>query len=352
MSAVKGLRVAQIGELDAELAAEIGVGEPDRIVQRAYGWADVIAAADATVHEQDPGERRCFRVQPDLFGGAVYSGYDRLDAVTAIAEAAEAAADPPIKADAVGVDADGTPVPAELLPSTVRSAQLAEGLRRVAAAYLAGSPPPPATAAPAASPTSVTTSSLAASGPHTTGESDAPADALSGAASTRSGGPAAEVPVARPPRSSISIVIDHRELPSATGRALTRWYGGPIPLTRLTVDRLLCDPHLITVVTDTGRPIAVGDATSPITKAHYRTLHAVDRGCRLPGCTAPPQHCDAHHIIPRSRGGPTSVDNLTLLCRDCHSRVHTRGLELDLDRHTRAVTLTTPDGRSYTSLPA
>ncbi len=385
VTAVKGLRVAQMAELDAELAAEIGQGEPDRVVQRAFGWADVITAGDTTVEQQDPGERRCFRIQPDLFGGAAYHGYDRLDAVTAIAEAAEAAADPPAKPDAVRVDADGSPVPAELLPSTARSAQLAEGLRRVAAIYLAGAlptsdrhePPDPPEGMPsgpaldhaqtvvpqtiadqtraptdgaAATPSepdahgTATHTNPAGGSQRTSGQADLVADPTPR--------PTAPSRATRPPRPSISVVIDHRDLPSATGRALTRWHGGPIPLTQLTVDRLLCDPQLTIVVTDAGRPIAVGDATSPITRAHYRTLHAVDRGCRLPGCTAPPQHCDAHHIIPRSRGGPTSVDNLTLLCRDCHSRVHTRGLELDLDRHTRAVTLTTPDGRTYTSLPA
>ncbi|MEE8602560.1 HNH endonuclease signature motif containing protein [Euzebya tangerina] len=385
VSAVKGLRVAQMAELDGELGPEIGQGEPDRIVQRAFGWADVITAEDTTVEEQDPGDRRTFRVQPDLFGGAAYHGYDRLDAVTAIAEAAEAAADPPAKPVAVRVDADGSPVPAELLPSTARSAQLAEGLRRVAAAYLAGAlptsdrhePPDPPEGMPSrpaldhaqtdvpqtiADQARARTDSAAATPnePHTHGTTK---HTNPPGGSRRTLGQADHVahptprPItpsraSRPPRPTISIVIDHRDLPSATGRALTRWHGGPIPLTRLTVDRLLCDPHLTTVVTDAGRPIAVGDATSPITRAHYRTLYAVDHGCRLPGCTAPPQHCDAHHIIPRSRGGPTSTDNLMLLCRDCHSRVHTRGLRLELDRHTRAVTLTTPDGRTYTSLPA
>jgi hypothetical protein len=38
--------------------------------------------------------------------------------------------------------------------------------------------------------------------------------------------------------------------------------------------------------------------------------------------------CDHHHILPRSRGGPTTVKNLTLLCRFHHTCVHEGGWEL------------------------
>jgi len=32
----------------------------------------------------------------------------------------------------------------------------------------------------------------------------------------------------------------------------------------------------------------------------------------------------AHHIIPRSAGGPDTLDNLATLCRRCHETVHGR----------------------------
>lgn len=32
----------------------------------------------------------------------------------------------------------------------------------------------------------------------------------------------------------------------------------------------------------------------------------------------------AHHIIPLSRGGTNTLDNLTTLCSECHRRVHAR----------------------------
>lgn len=45
---------------------------------------------------------------------------------------------------------------------------------------------------------------------------------------------------------------------------------------------------------------------------------------QCPGCEAPfePERLTKHHIRPRSRGGPTTVENLVLICRACHDAVH------------------------------
>lgn len=44
--------------------------------------------------------------------------------------------------------------------------------------------------------------------------------------------------------------------------------------------------------------------------------------CTYCGCTEGPFHVD--HIIPHSRGGETSLDNLTVACRSCNVRKRTR----------------------------
>jgi HNH endonuclease len=51
-----------------------------------------------------------------------------------------------------------------------------------------------------------------------------------------------------------------------------------------------------------------------------------DRGCSFPGCTVPPTWCDAHHVSWWSRGGPTDLRNLALLCGRHHTVVHERDL--------------------------
>src|SRR5437762_2047264 len=59
---------------------------------------------------------------------------------------------------------------------------------------------------------------------------------------------------------------------------------------------------------------------------------ARDKGCSIPGCTAPPLWCQAHHVVDHADGGPTSVANGTLLCgphhRD-HARLGWKGVMID-----------------------
>ena len=47
-----------------------------------------------------------------------------------------------------------------------------------------------------------------------------------------------------------------------------------------------------------------------------------DGGCTAQGCEAPPGLCHAHHKIPWSHGGSTSVDDGRLLCPHHHRRIH------------------------------
>ncbi|MBO0759284.1 MAG: HNH endonuclease, partial [Bradyrhizobiaceae bacterium] len=51
-----------------------------------------------------------------------------------------------------------------------------------------------------------------------------------------------------------------------------------------------------------------------------RALNLRDKGCIK--CGRPPQWCQAHHIQHWIDGGPTNLDNLCLLCSECHRLVH------------------------------
>jgi hypothetical protein len=50
------------------------------------------------------------------------------------------------------------------------------------------------------------------------------------------------------------------------------------------------------------------------TEAQRLALAVRDGGCSFPGCDVPAQRCQAHHVIEYQDGGPTSLDNGTLLC--------------------------------------
>jgi hypothetical protein len=54
---------------------------------------------------------------------------------------------------------------------------------------------------------------------------------------------------------------------------------------------------------------------------------ARDGGCRFPGCNQR-KWVDAHHIIPWMHGGPTTRDNLVILCTRHHRMLHEGGFAI------------------------
>ena len=94
-------------------------------------------------------------------------------------------------------------------------------------------------------------------------------------------------------------------------------------ISQATLERFTCDCTLSRVIT-AGRSevLDVGRATRTIPPALWKALVVRDRHCQAPGCDRPPGWCEAHHIIHWSKGGPTSLDNLQLLCWQHHRRRH------------------------------
>src|SRR4051812_29216370 len=85
----------------------------------------------------------------------------------------------------------------------------------------------------------------------------------------------------------------------------------------------------------------VGRKTRTIPPALRRALFLRDHGCRFPGCTQK-KFVDAHHIKHWSRGGPTALWNLILLCRHHHRLLHEGGYSMRSDR--RGIAFYRPDG--------
>ncbi|MCZ7529408.1 MAG: HNH endonuclease [Acidimicrobiia bacterium] len=110
-----------------------------------------------------------------------------------------------------------------------------------------------------------------------------------------------------------------------------------------TARRLACDASVVEVATDErGTPLSVGRRTRSVPTHIRRALQNRDGGCRFPGCTQR-RYVDAHHVRHWSNGGPTSLDNLVLLCRRHHRAIHEGGFVLRLvDAHR--VEVDRPDG--------
>jgi hypothetical protein len=123
------------------------------------------------------------------------------------------------------------------------------------------------------------------------------------------------------------------QAPGAVSRcgASAAWTG---PQTRARIDAVLCDARINRLlVTATGAVVELRSLTDQITPAQRRAVSARDRHCIAKGCTRPPAFCDVHHLIARADGGPTTVENLVLLCRRHHVLWH-RGSIGRHDLHT------------------
>jgi hypothetical protein len=95
-----------------------------------------------------------------------------------------------------------------------------------------------------------------------------------------------------------------------------------------TVRRQACDAA-ITRITGRGELDAeVTQASRTIPPAVRRALATRDEGCVFTGCGRPPEWTDAHHLQHWIDGGPTTLDNLALLCRRHHRLVHEGGWRL------------------------
>ncbi len=80
-----------------------------------------------------------------------------------------------------------------------------------------------------------------------------------------------------------------------------------------------------TIIDRNGVPLALARTRRIATRGQTMALIAREGGCSFPGCDHPPQWCDRHHIIDWIDGGPTDLDNLTLLCRYHHTHFLQKG---------------------------
>jgi hypothetical protein len=136
--------------------------------------------------------------------------------------------------------------------------------------------------------------------------------------------------------------------------------GGPAPLHPASVARIACDAQMLPVLLDPrGLPMALGRSQRLFSSHQRRLLALRDGGCRFPGCSRPPAHTDAHHVLEWSDGGSTDIDNAVLLCRFHHRLVHEGGWRIEVNDaccaavrgSPGAVTFAGPRGQSLVSIP-
>ena len=101
-----------------------------------------------------------------------------------------------------------------------------------------------------------------------------------------------------------------------------------LPISTRSLERFACDCTMSRVLLADSVVIDVGKATRIVSAPTRRALRARDRGCRWPGCDRQVNWSTPHHIIAWSRGGPTNLPNLVLLCFHHHRLVHEGWLQV------------------------
>jgi Domain of unknown function (DUF222) len=113
---------------------------------------------------------------------------------------------------------------------------------------------------------------------------------------------------------TIIVSTTLQDLQAAAGVAVTA--GGTL-LPMHDVIRLASQSHHYLVVYDkhTREPLYCGRAKRFATPGQRIVLHALDRGCTRPGCTAPGYWSQAHHVEGWvADNGQTNINKLTLAC--------------------------------------
>jgi hypothetical protein len=124
------------------------------------------------------------------------------------------------------------------------------------------------------------------------------------------------------------------------------------PLPRSILDRLACDSEISRIVFGPESEVLdLGRSQRTYTGQHRRAVIARDRECQYPGCSAPPNLSEVHHIRWWARDhGETSVEGGVLLCWHHHELVHQRNLSITRAGGTWA--FARPDGRPVEGRPS
>ncbi|MEU0313644.1 DUF222 domain-containing protein [Nocardioides sp. NPDC006273] len=119
---------------------------------------------------------------------------------------------------------------------------------------------------------------------------------------------------------TVIVTIDLDQLRTETG--IGTIVGGS-PITAAEARRLACTANIIPVVLGGASEVLdLGRKERFFTAAQRRALLLRSATCEAEGCDIPGTWAEAHHWLAWAQGGPTDLDNATLLCSHHHHRAH------------------------------
>ena len=120
------------------------------------------------------------------------------------------------------------------------------------------------------------------------------------------------------PKTTMLVIADY-DAASRELRDLRYDDGLPVPADQIA--RIAAEAKILPAVFSAeGDPLWLGRTQRDASPGQRMVLAARDGGCV--NCGSPTERCEPHHIVWYSKGGPTDIDNLALLCERCHHLIH------------------------------
>jgi hypothetical protein len=129
---------------------------------------------------------------------------------------------------------------------------------------------------------------------------------------------------------TLDLVVDIETLQGKDTGRLPMLEGQPISVARARL--VACEAGVIPSVFNytTGEAVELGRAMRLPNASLRRKLELEQpEGCAWQGCDRPVAWTEAHHIQHWADGGSTAAENLILLCRFHHGRIHTTGWSVE-----------------------
>ncbi|MCP4963458.1 MAG: DUF222 domain-containing protein, partial [Actinomycetia bacterium] len=141
----------------------------------------------------------------------------------------------------------------------------------------------------------------------------------------------AESPASAPPTQThhepATTLLVIADLDTVAGQLDNGRLANATPVPAHEIARLACEADIVPALFNTkNQPLWLGRSTRLATPAQRIAVIARDQGCIA--CGAAPEWCQVHHIDWWTRGGPTDIDRLCLLCSTHHHLVHEEHAEI------------------------
>jgi len=133
---------------------------------------------------------------------------------------------------------------------------------------------------------------------------------------------------------TVIVTTTLAELEAGAGLAVTGG-GSRMPIPDL-IRNAAASYHYLVIFDGDGKALHLGRSQRTASVAQRIVLHARDRGCTRPGCTAAGYRCQVHHLeTDWADGGVTDIDKLALACGPDNRMCSEFGWDTRLNKHGR-----------------